>query len=364
MTAPVKPLPAEDLEHVLAHTRELWRGARGQAFFITGGTGFFGRWLLESFAWANDALSLGMRATVLTRDPAAFARSAPHLTERGDVTCVPGDLCTFVFPPGRFDHLVHAAADTGVWTQGKAPDGLIDAIVAGTQHLLDFAAAAGVKNFLIISSGAVYGHQPMDLTQVAEDYPGVPDPRVPGSIWGEGKRVAERLCTAHADQDGFAVKIARCYTFVGPLLQMDGHYAIGNFMRDGLCGKPIVVNGDGTPVRSYLYASDLAVWLWTILFRGLAARPYNVGSPEAVSIAELAGMVKDVFAQTSPMKIMQAAGSGGPSSRYVPAISRAQTELGLEVRVPLAEAIRKTAAWHADVVSAQPPFKQIFDKKI
>jgi dTDP-glucose 4,6-dehydratase len=347
MTAPVKPLPAEDLEHVLTHTRELWADARGQSFFITGGTGFFGRWLLESFARANDTLALGMRATVLTRDPAAFARSAPHLTGRADVAAVRGDLRTFVFPASRFDHLIHAAADTGVWTKGNAPDGLIEAIVAGTQHLLDFAAGAGVKNFLLISSGAVYGQQPAEMTQVSEDYSGVPDPRVPGAIWGEGKRVAEHLCNTQATRDGFAVKIARCYTFVGPLLQMDGHYAIGNFLSDGLRGEPIVVNGDGTPIRSYLYASDLAVWLWTILFRGAAARPCNVGSPEAVSIAELAGMVEEVFAQRSPVKIMQAAGSGGPTSRYVPDIARARTELGLEMRVPLAEAIRKTAAWYA-----------------
>ncbi len=347
MTAPVKPLPVEDLEHILAHTRELWLGARGQSFFVTGGTGFFGRWLLESFVRANDALALGMRAVVLTRDPAAFVRSAPHLAGRPDLAYVQGDLRTFAFPAGRFDGLIHAAADTGVWTKGRAPDGLIDAITAGTRHLLDFAVAAGVKDFLLISSGAVYGQQPADLAQVSEDYPGVPDPRVPGSVWGEGKRVTEHLCTAQAGRHGFAVKIARCYTFVGPHLQMDGNYAIGNFMRDGLRGAPIVVSGDGTPIRSYLYASDLAVWLWTILFRGVAARPYNVGSPEAVSIAELAGMAKEVFAHRSPVKIMQAAGSGGTISRYVPAVARARIELGLEVRVPLAEAMRKTAAWYA-----------------
>jgi len=346
MSAPVKPLPAEDLDHVLAHTRGIWAEARGQAFFITGGTGFFGRWLLESFTRANDELSLRMRAVVLTRDPATFARSAPHLAGRPDIACLQGDLRTFVFPAGRFDGLIHAAADTGVWTSDKPPDGLIDAIIGNTRRLLDFAAGARVKNFLLISSGAVYGQQPAGLAQVSEEFPGLPDPLVPGSIWGEGKRVAEQLCTAQAARHGFAIKIARCYTFVGPLLQMDGHYAVGNFLRDGLRGDPIVVTGDGTPVRSYLYASDLAIWLWTILFRGQTARPYNVGSSEAVSIAELAGMVNNVFAQSFPVKIMQAAGPGGPVSRYVPAVTRAGAELGLEVRVPLAEAIRKTAVWH------------------
>jgi nucleoside-diphosphate-sugar epimerase len=53
---------AEDMDHVLAHTRDLWEELRGQRIFITGGTGFFGCWLLESFAWANDKMNLHAEA--------------------------------------------------------------------------------------------------------------------------------------------------------------------------------------------------------------------------------------------------------------------------------------------------------------
>lgn len=353
MPAALPPLPVEDLDHVLAHTGKLWAGARGATFFITGGTGFFGMWLLESFACANDTLGLGMHATVLTRDPAAFARKAPHLAARGDLKFHQGDLRNFAFPDGRFTHLIHAAADTGVWTKNETPEGLIERISAGMRHLLDFAVAAGVRNFLHISSGAVYGTQPPDLINVPEDYAGIADPLPPGAAWAEGKRVAEQLCFSHAGQHGYALKIARCFAFVGP--HLDENYAIANFIRDALQGRPIQVTGDGTARRSCLYAADLAIWLWTMLFAGTPGRAYNVGSPSEITIAELAQAVATASGEALPVRIAVRSEPGREFSRYVPATSRAEAELGLRVWIPLDEAIRKTIAWQRNAKAVPSP---------
>lgn len=350
MSAQLPPLPSEDLEHVLAHTGKLWAGARGARFFITGGTGFFGIWLLESYALANDTLGLGMHAVVLTRDPAAFARRAPYLTARDDLVFHQGELRTFAFPAGRFTHLVHAAADTGVWTKNESPAGLIERISAGMRHLLDFAVAAGIGNFLHVSSGAVYGPQPVELSHVTEDHPGITQPLPAGAAWAEGKRVAEQLCSAHAARHGYALKIARCFAFVGP--HLDENYAIGNFIRDAVQDRPIHVTGDGTPHRSYLYAADLAIWLWTLLFAGPAGRAYNVGSSADLSLAEVARAVAAAAREPVSVRIAEAPEPGRPPSRYIPSIARAETELGLRVWIPLDEAIRKTIAWQRSAKTA------------
>ncbi len=340
-----KPLPAEDLAHVLEHTRALWAEARGRRFFITGGTGFFGMWLLESFAHINDALGLGMRATVLTRDPQAFARKAPHLAARADLEFIQGDIRDFAFPPGEFAYLVHAATEASAKLNEEAPHEMLDAIIGGTRRVLDFAASCGVKKLLLTSSGAVYGKQPPELTHIPEDYNGAPDPLLPGSAYGEGKRVSEHMCAVHARRHGYEVKIARCFAFVGPHLPLDAHFAIGNFIRDALAGGPIRVSGDGTPMRSYLYAADLAVWLWTLLFRAPSARAFNVGSGEALSIGELASVVSTALGGKTPVRIDQRAETGRPVSRYVPAIGRAEDELGLHAYVSLAESILKSSSW-------------------
>ncbi len=342
---PLPPLPPADLVHVLAHTRELWAEARGQSFFITGGTGFFGMWLLESFAHANDTLGLGARATVLTRDPAAFARKAPHLASRADLTFIQGDVRTFAFPVGQFSYIIHAATEASAKLNDEAPQEMLDAIIGGTRRVLDFAAQCGVKKLLLTSSGAVYGKQPPELTHIPEDYLGAPDPLLPGSAYGEGKRVSEHLCAVHALQHGYEVKIARCFAFVGPHLPLDAHFAIGNFIRDALAGGPIQINGDGTPLRSYLYAADLAVWLWTILFRAPSARAYNVGSDSGLSIREVAESVRTSVGGSIDVQLARSPLTGIAITRYVPAVDRADRELNLAVAIPLPDALQRTTAW-------------------
>lgn len=335
-----------DLDHILTHTEGLWKELWGKRIFITGGTGFFGCWLLESFAWANDNLALNASALVLTRNYDAFRKNAPHLAANPAIKFHIGDVRDFNFPEGEFSHIIHAAATSAVATFNNE-DLLVkfDTVVEGTRHALDFAAKCHAGKFLLTSSGVVYGKQPSGMTHVAEDYYGAPDPVDPNSAWGEGKRAAEFLCAYYSGKYGIETKIARCFAFVGPYLPLDIHYAIGNFIRDGLNGGPIRVNGDGTPYRSYLYAADLAIWLWTILFKGKSCLAYNVGSEEGVTIAELANMVAQSFKKPVEVRIAKASAPNRPPERYVPSTKLAQTDLKIKQVVNLREAIERTISY-------------------
>jgi nucleoside-diphosphate-sugar epimerase len=172
--------------------------------------------------------------------------------------------------------------------------------------------------------------------------------RPPGTTraYAEAKRQCEALCTSFACEHGFEAKIARGFAFLGPYLPLDTHLAAGNFLRDALRGGPVIVQGDGTAVRSYLYGADLTVWLWTILFRGAAGRAWNVGSDAPVSIGDLARAVAEACEPPVTVKLLGQARPDAPADFYVPDISRARRELGLDVLIPLPEAIRRTLRWH------------------
>jgi dTDP-glucose 4,6-dehydratase len=187
------------------------------------------------------------------------------------------------------------------------------------------------------------------MTHIPEDYLGAPDCQVPNSAYGEGKRAAEMLCALYYKQFQIPVKIARCFAFVGPYLPLDAHFAIGNFINDGLKGDPIIIKGDGTPYRSYLYASDLIIWLLKILILGGSNFPYNVGSDEDLPITELADHIRKCFATDIGVIINLALNSLAKPDRYVPLIEYAKIKLKLDVLIKLDEAINKTIQYNIKI---------------
>ncbi|MHB8122745.1 MAG: NAD-dependent epimerase/dehydratase family protein [Desulfuromonadaceae bacterium] len=339
---PGKKLPQNDLVHVFESLGPLWEDFRGQRVFITGGTGFFGKWLLETLLYANQRLDLNCQITVLSRNPKSFTKNNPHLSNPAHVSFITGDVRDFIYPAGHYEFIIHAATD--VINPTKAVD-LFFSCMDGTKRVVEFARQAGCSNFLLVSSGAIYGRQPEDMEMIPETYMGAPDPLNIKSAYGEGKRCSEWLTIASGKEHRFAVKIARCFAFVGPHLPLDEHFAIGNFIRDALADKEIIIQGDGTPYRSYLYAADLALWLWTILLRGPAGVAYNVGGDEVITIADLAQRVNKIAASKKEVRVVIPTDPARATNRYTPDVSKATLDLGLTCQINLDEAIRRTLLW-------------------
>jgi dTDP-glucose 4,6-dehydratase len=261
------------------------------------------------------------------------------------ITLLAGDVRDFSFPDGQFTYVIHAAAEASTKQATENPVEMLAPILRGTERTLDFAVTHGTQKFLLVSSGAVYGKQPPSITHLSEDYAGATNQLRCDSVYSEGKRAAELMCAVYGAKYGIECKIARCFAFVGPYLPLDAHFAIGNFIRDAKRGDLIHVNGDGTPKRSYIYAADLAIWLWTILFRAPAMEAFNVGSERAISILEPAHTVSATLGRTANVQVGQEAIQGIPIQQYVPSTQKAQHELGLKCEIAIEDAIRRKAYW-------------------
>ncbi len=338
---------SDDLAYILDSTRSLWENLRNKRVLITGGTGFFGCWFLESFLWANQQLNLQAQAVILSRNPSAFRQKYPHLAQDSALDFHAGDVRNFTFPSGPFDYVIHAATDASVELNAKNPVLMWDTVLEGTRRVLDFCHEKSVSDMLMISSGAVYGQQAAHIEAVSEEECTQLNAEGEVSAYAASKLAAEMLCNIYARQYQFKIKIARCFAFVGPYLPIDTHFAIGNFIKHGLQGETITVHGDGTPYRSYLYAADLMIWLWTILFQGQSLRPYNVGSDEAYSIRELSQLVAGSFSESLEVNILGQSAPHTKPARYVPDIRRSKQELNLAPQVSLVDAIERTIRWHA-----------------
>lgn len=311
--------------------------------FLTGGTGFFGRWLLALFSYINSKnKNKYLYVNVLSRDPNRFLANHPHYNNVNWLTFTLGDIRSFDWfkeSCGSFDLMIHAAADT---TSAYQSDGwrIFDDINLGSRRVIEFARCNGIKRTLLVSSGAVYGIQPSSCERVPENAQWACNPLLSTSAYGEGKRVME-LLGALATRDGNPCIVARCFAFVGSGLPLDGHFAIGNFIRDALYRPEIIINGDGRAIRSYLYAADLAVWLLVLLMSGTAGTAYNVGSDAPISIRDLAFRVRNLLAPKKPV-LIRGQPNIYPPSHYIPDISYART-LGLALWTDIDTAILNTA---------------------
>ncbi len=330
----------EDLDNIMQRIVTLLDELNGKRILITGGTGFLGKWLLESIVYANRKYDLGVQLTVLSRSPEKFLTECPYLREFKELAFIQGDVRRFKVNSKKFDYVLHAATEASAKLEQEDPEEMYSVITDGTRHMLEFAQHCSATRFLFISSGAIYGPQPTTLSFIPETYCGNPV-----TAYGKGKKISEQLCL-DVSIGHFDCVIARPFAFVGPHLPLNTHFAIGNFIQDCMENRPIIIKGDGTPLRSYMYAADLAVWIWTILLKGQNGRAYNVGSDCPISIAKLAEELIRVFKRQKEIKILQTPDMTSLSPRYVPDVSRAMGELKLGMNYDLGQSLENTIRWH------------------
>lgn len=326
-----KKLPIEDLETITFRAQDSFLKLNNSKIFITGGTGFFGKWLLASLLYAKRKISLNVEIWILTRDQQKFLDRYPWFNE---FNYIEGDIVSFQFPEISFDYIIHAAADVST-SEVKDPESFLKGAIDGGKRIIELAKKSNAKKILFTSSGAIYGK----ATSQDENFIESLDLPLELSPYGEAKKRVEELFKTC----GMNYLITRCFAFIGPELPLNGSFAAGNFLNDLVSGKEIQIKGNGAPLRSYMYMSDFCIWIWKLLVSEKINEVVNIGSDEVISIKNLAFKMNDllegkgvsIFDDKPPAEIL----------KYVPCIEKAKTMFDLDLKVSLDEAILKTSRW-------------------
>ena len=309
------------------------------SLLIIGGSGFFGKSILDAYKrgllnpWGIDLIY------VLARNADRLKEEAPELVGTS-IKLMNGDIASCKKLP-MSDYVIHAAASTDAANYLSQPEVEKKNIQAGTYNYCELAKKFHQNSRIVYcSSGAVYGQQPPDLDKISEDYDGGPlaDMSLTKRDYAAAKRDAE-LAIINLGKQGLSVSIARCFAFVGSYLPRDKHFAIGNFIEDGLNNRPIQVKADHLVYRSYMYADDLVEWLMRLCELGNSDCPIlNVGSDEALEIREVAKKVADKFSVPFINTDIQKT----TVDRYIPSIEKAKHFGSLKIKHDIRLSIDET----------------------
>lgn len=306
---------------------------------VIGGSGFFGKSILDFFKRKNSELWGIDKIVVMSRNARSLKISAPELLDES-IELVNADICTVNALP-KADLVIHAAASTDIRNYVSRPDIEKQNIQAGIYNYCRLASETHAKSKIVyVSSGAVYGSQRIDERFLYEDTidANLDDLTQHKRDYAIAKRDAEKAVQTLCEQ-GVSANIARCFAFIGPWLPRDQHFAIGNFIQDGLNRNPVRVRANYPVYRSYMHADDLTRWLIEMAVNSdRNCEVYNVGSNEEIELGQLAKLIAGKF----KVDAIVPPTTEDKFDRYVPSIEKAKSKLNLNLEMNLEQAVDNT----------------------
>ena len=312
------------------------------SLLIIGGTGFFGKSFLDAYKRGLlDKWNI-KEIIIISRNVRSFQENYPELCN-SSVQFINEDIGKVDRLPFA-DFVIHAAASSDASRYLINNQKEKDNIISGTLNYCQLAPKFNKQSRIVFcSSGAVYGYQSEYFKYLDEDmsFGNIENLNEVKKSYAFAKRDAE-FAIQKLGQSGLKVSIARCFSFVGKYLPRDQHFAIGNFISDGLARRDIIVKADSKVYRSYMYADDLVEWLLTLADDANINCPiFNVGSDQEIEIRDLAQVVSNFF--NVGVKYLSAINSS-EIDRYIPSIEKAQKQLGLKEKFDINKSIMNTAS--------------------
>lgn len=334
---------SQDIEKIIQKNILSKTFFKDKIILITGGTGFFGKWLLNFFITLNSKYSANIKIFVISRNPDQFLKDNNQDKFYDEINFIKSDLKTVNLKGKKFDYCFHMATTNAKETfQGESNLNKLDFLYASTNNLLTQLKYCNLEKILFTSSGVVYGPA-TEISNFNEESLSAPSMMHESSGLAEGKRLAEYLVSYYSKENKYKYSIARCFSFIGQHLPTDLHYAVGNFINDAKTKNEIIINGSGKDIRSYLYIGDAISWLISIFMNDNENSVFNVGSEKQISIYDLALLVKEICKSNAKIVVLNKEASKDNFHRkiYAPDIKKIKNKLNIHEYTSLSEGIHK-----------------------
>lgn len=324
------------MANISDHYSELY--LKNKKIFITGGTGFIGRWLVFTLNSIKLSKPINFEIYLLTRDKKSFIKNYSKLSK--DVNFIEGsieDKSVLREIKIEFDYVFHFAGETTKGHDYLAE--LAEVSVVGTNNLLKYVISNKTQYCFFASSGAVYSSFLKEGRGLREEDPCVFDSSYPDEIYAISKRLAEKILESKLKKSNCKLISLRIFALVGPSMYFDKHYAFGNFISSAVRKRDIQLSTDGSVYRSFMHIRDFMIWILKLLEMEESNKNLflNVGSDDAISVKDLAQRISEEYSvglKTSDKKAIN-------KKYYVPDIMLAKS-MGLEIYTPLNESIKLT----------------------
>ena len=267
-----------------------WEKLSGTNILVTGATGLIGSTLVDALM-ANPHRDYSVYAS--GRNLARARKRFENYFSMESFSFIEYDVTLPLQTHIHFDYIIHAASPASPNAFSKNPVEIVKANIQGVSNLIEYGIKHGMKRFLYVSSGEVYGEG--DGRVITEDYCGYVDSLNPRSCYPSSKRAAETLCASYASEYDVDVVIARpCHVYGPHFTELDNR-VYAQFIRNILNGEDIVMKSRGEQIRSWCYVVDCVSALLYILLKGASGNAYNVADPNSVlSVKQLADMLADI----------------------------------------------------------------------
>lgn len=305
---------------------------RNKRVLVTGGTGLIGRPLVERL------LEQGAIVRVVSLDDPS---RAPKGVEFRRTDLRQFDQCSRVCEGMEF--VFHLAGVKGSPKMtAQRPASFLVPTVTFSMNMMEAARRAGIERYLFTSSVGVYA--PAEVFCEDDVWSSFPSPNDRFAGWA--KRICELQAEAYRIEYGWdKISIVRPANVYGPYDNFDPENAmvIPSLIRRAADGEhPLVVWGDGSPIRDFIFAGDVARGMMLAMEKGIS-RPINLGSGTGVTIREVVQMIAKNLPR-KPEIVWDTTKPAGDRKRLMDT-SRARS-YGFEPQVPIEEGIRETMKWY------------------